>query len=716
LTSASRLAAQEASPVLVTNAPAFGTFYWLSGLPPAPYPFDPARGLLPIWSFNGLYFVDDSEWLQNPDGGGRMAMRDGPTPAPGGGGGGGDASCTCNSLTNFTVGYFYSTNGLSLGIAQTTNPWIALTIQTATTNATYDVFGTTNMLALAPTALSRTNWAWLTRVRGGTTNFSWGLTNWCERYFQLGTMQDSDNDGVSDAYEQLVSKTDPQVANSSRAIYEGVISNQYPNNWFKLNNESGSGLTNAISGQAVTTLTNGGGAWDVDAFAIGNSAFAFNVNTQRLAAGDVISGGSGTNQGSLSLLFRSLNGYPTTTPRYVFCQKGNSTNEFSMFFEGTNSPPGSFKVQMAGQTNVILQSNAVVFGTWYYLAMTWNESDHLATWYLAPIGGTLSSGAIDLGITNVVGNSSNVNLGNRDTQNRAISSPGNGALDQIAFWNRELTNTEICAQFDTLNVLFQGPSKVFDLTHWELTLPVDETNQLDNAHMPLDITRGWLNNGFKYVDPADATQKYFYLSNGNEMVFEAPWNGADQDTNSPATSLGSPRSELRETLANGDEHNWVPNSEGGTHTLQGSCKVISGTNKVIIGQIHAKTPIPTNGSAAIPAVILSHNPSNGVITVTVKNNPYDKNADTSSDFAAPVPLGETINYTLQMVGAGTNVTLYTTVNNDLKTIPMTQSPYDQRWGTTNVTLYFKAGCYFPKAPTNGGTAKVTFSSLSATPQ
>jgi len=56
-----RLAAQEVSPVLVTNAPAFGTFYWLSGLPTPPYPFDPAHGLLPIWSFNGSYYVDDSE-------------------------------------------------------------------------------------------------------------------------------------------------------------------------------------------------------------------------------------------------------------------------------------------------------------------------------------------------------------------------------------------------------------------------------------------------------------------------------------------------------------------------------------------------------------------------------------------------------------------------------------------------------------------------------
>ena len=130
-------------------------------------------------------------------------------------------------------------------------------------------------------------------------------------------------------------------------------------------------------------------------------------------------------------------------------------------------------------------------------------------------------------------------------------------MEQITFWNRELNNSEVVTQFNTLTALFQGPAKVFNLTNWELTLPVDETNQLDNTHKPLDINAVWLNSGFQYVDPGTCTKKYFYRD-GNEMVFEAPWNGADQDTASPATKLGSPRSELRETLANGDQDNWQP--------------------------------------------------------------------------------------------------------------------------------------------------------------
>ena len=78
-------------------------------------------------------------------------------------------------------------------------------------------------------------------------------------------------------------------------------------------------MTNAISGQAVTTLTNGGGAWDVDAFAFGNGAFSFSSESNRLTVSDVISGGSGTDKGSISLLFRSLTGLATTR-RSVFWQ------------------------------------------------------------------------------------------------------------------------------------------------------------------------------------------------------------------------------------------------------------------------------------------------------------------------------------------------------------------------------------------------------------
>ncbi len=683
--------------------------------------------------------VSEAEWQaqreaiakrKSEQSGGRqmMTMDSGGPPDPGGGGGGGGTNCPCNTLTNFTVGYLSSTNGLALGIAQTTNPWIALTIQTAT-NATYDMFGTTNLAGLALPSLGRTNWTWLTRVRGGTTNFSWGLTNWCERYFQLGTMQDSDNDGLTDAYEKLVSKTSPTNANSPRVLYETAISNQNPSAWFKLND------TNLADAQGGQSLTNGGGAWDPDAFAIGNSSFSFtNANdSDRLTVGDVISGGDGSSKGSISLLFRSLSGLATTR-RYVFWQDDTSNSKrFGVFFEDDNGGiyPGNLCVQIGGQTNAILGSNAIVFGAWYHLAITWDETrvdtnGAEVAWYLGRVGGTLTNGTINLSDSAVVGNNNTVHLGNRDGLTRSFRSPGSGALDEIAFWNRELTNTEVNAQFNTLTPFFQGPSKVFDLTRWNLLLPVDKTNGLNTNNLALTITTGWLNSGFKYLNPTNWKQQYFYLSNGNQMVFEAPWNGARSSTN------GGPRSELRGTKADGSEDNWKPYDATtgiGTNILQASCAVDAVTNsKVIIGQIHAKTPpYPSGADDGVPAITLYFDSrvSPPAIKLAVYWNPSGaQGTNTKSDFTyslvSGVQVNDRIDYQLKLIGTSAGaVTNYAMVSVNggttfTNTVSMTSGGYSG-WGATNVTLYFKAGCYYPDNP-GSGTAKVTFSSLTATHQ
>ena len=50
-----------AQPVLVTNAPAAGTFYLLSVHPSLPWPYDPYFGALPVYSYDGVFFVDDSQ-------------------------------------------------------------------------------------------------------------------------------------------------------------------------------------------------------------------------------------------------------------------------------------------------------------------------------------------------------------------------------------------------------------------------------------------------------------------------------------------------------------------------------------------------------------------------------------------------------------------------------------------------------------------------------
>ena len=58
---ATLLAPAQEAPQLVNNAPASGTFFLLSVSPPLPFPFDPYFGVLPVYSYDGVFFVDDSQ-------------------------------------------------------------------------------------------------------------------------------------------------------------------------------------------------------------------------------------------------------------------------------------------------------------------------------------------------------------------------------------------------------------------------------------------------------------------------------------------------------------------------------------------------------------------------------------------------------------------------------------------------------------------------------
>ena len=148
------------------------------------------------------------------------------------------------------------------------------------------------------------------------------------------------------------------------------------------------------------------------------------------------------------------------------------------------------------------------------------------------------------------------------------------------------------------------------------------------------------------------------------MVFEVPYNGADQDTNSPP-ALGSPRSELRWTLANGNEDNWQPI---GTNIIEGTCTVNAtnlGSGKVIIGQIHEKTP------TSVASIVVNYNyPNAQDVSVTLKDNANGTdNGDSGTDpdrnipLASGVPLGATIRYKVELVGTSNSLTLNATFNN-----------------------------------------------------
>jgi hypothetical protein len=127
-----------------------------------------------------------------------------PVPGPGGGVGG--------NSSNFPPAYSYGSSDLWLEIAGMTNTAGWFIIHTPT-NSPYDLFQTTN-LTVSVGGLNFTNRAWLYRTISGQTNLT--VTNlWTTQgYFNLGTMLDSDGDGLTDAYEYLVSHTNPGNADT----------------------------------------------------------------------------------------------------------------------------------------------------------------------------------------------------------------------------------------------------------------------------------------------------------------------------------------------------------------------------------------------------------------------------------------------------------------------------------------------------------------------
>ena len=67
----------------------------------------------------------------------------------------------------------------------------------------YDLFGATNLTPSAP-GPNPTNWVWLGRTSAGQTNYVVANLVVPQGFFRLGTMLDSNADGVTDAYSNLV--------------------------------------------------------------------------------------------------------------------------------------------------------------------------------------------------------------------------------------------------------------------------------------------------------------------------------------------------------------------------------------------------------------------------------------------------------------------------------------------------------------------------------
>ena len=195
---------KKAPPALVEQAPAMGTFFLLGRIPSPPFPFDPYYGALPVYAYDGVFFVDDSsvslfahELSSGPEGGGMMLMS-------------GMAPCDPCPTNNFS-----GTNGTSYLGGWTTNAGLKFAptpvvqggvfstrLQEADTNSAYEIYERFQL---------NTNFPWLRIAAGevGQTNFSWSLFSTNTAFYLAADAMDSDFDGLSDAFEQLVAHTLP---------------------------------------------------------------------------------------------------------------------------------------------------------------------------------------------------------------------------------------------------------------------------------------------------------------------------------------------------------------------------------------------------------------------------------------------------------------------------------------------------------------------------
>jgi hypothetical protein len=114
-----------------------------------------------------------------------------------------------NSTGCVTASNIWFTN-VSASITSTTNASITFTIAGGSNNVLYDVSGTTNLEYPITNAV----WAWLGQ---GYHCSTYTITNLPLQsvFLILGTPQDTDLDGLTDAYERLVSHTNPTIADTS---------------------------------------------------------------------------------------------------------------------------------------------------------------------------------------------------------------------------------------------------------------------------------------------------------------------------------------------------------------------------------------------------------------------------------------------------------------------------------------------------------------------
>ncbi len=264
--------------------------------------------------------------------------------------------------------------------------------------------------------------------------------------------------GSSEIQAQFV--TLPNRMPPPASSYEGIINNQSPAYFFKLN----ATYVDSVSGTVTMGTNSFGNTFSYDWFGNPIGSCVFSNGPDALTNRNLLSGGgvsssttSGTGQGSISCLFHTLSTTNFTGERFIYSAGGatTATNGFGLFFENlTSANPGSLKLRFGNTSATILPWTNIVTGDWYYFAMNYDESlsTHQVNWWLGQPGGALQSGVVNavsnslagMGTVFLMGNNTNFSAGFRNGSNV------NGQLSEFAIWHRTLSGTEVTNQFNEL--------------------------------------------------------------------------------------------------------------------------------------------------------------------------------------------------------------------------------------------------------------------------
>lgn len=197
---------------------------------------------------------------------------------------------------------------------------------------------------------------------------------------------------------------------------------------------------------------------------------------------------------------------------------------------------------------------------------------------------------------------------------------------------------------------------MIDLATWNLSIPVGVP--ATTIQTPL-LVGGY--------------QDYYFKSANGSIFFWAPVNGTVTD------SASYPRSELRETFADGKLRNWTYPTADNFLRAALSVSQVPSTGKVVIGQIHAY------GSSK-PMVKLEFQYKTKTATATivakVRSTPLDEEGQVITVLSG-IPLNQRFSYTLHLTPKGG---LSVSVNDT-----QWSTKLDPSWAPK--PLYFKAGVY-----------------------